>query len=178
VKLQELVVVGCIRHREAAPLAVLHEDVEVLAGEELQALARGQLEVEDRHVVGGTLHLLHARRHRPDRKVLRARELAHLEHDVGERLRAARERLAGRLLVRVQRALLIVAVLELARPEDTLACAARAVAAAVRKAYALAKRGLEDGLAGRDGERVAARFEADLAGVGQSLSECGGNRPR
>jgi hypothetical protein len=25
---------------------------------------------------------------------------------------------------------------------------------------------------------VAARFEADLAGVGQSLSECGGNRPR
>jgi hypothetical protein len=42
----------------------------------------------------------------------------------------------------------------------------------------LAKRGLENSLAGRDGERVAARFEADLAGVGQSLSECGGNRPR
>src|SRR6185503_2816648 len=39
VQLQELVVVRRVREREAAPLAVLHEDVEVLAGEELQALA-------------------------------------------------------------------------------------------------------------------------------------------
>src|SRR5205807_4437517 len=40
VQLQELVVVRRVRHREAAALAVLEEDVDVLAGEELQALAR------------------------------------------------------------------------------------------------------------------------------------------
>ena len=78
--------------------------------------------------------------------------------------RAAGERLAGGLLGIVQRALLVLAVLELAGAQHALARAARAVAAAVGQADALAQRRLEDGLPGRDGERVAARLESDLAG--------------
>ena len=72
----------------------------------------------------------------------------------------------------------VLAVFELARAQHALARAARAVAAAVRQPDALADRGLEDGLPGRDGERVSARLESDLAGFGQSLSECGGSRLR
>ena len=164
VQLQELVVVRRVGHGEAAPLAVLHQDVDVLAREELQPLAGGKLERDDRDVVGGLLHLLHAAGQRADREVLRAGELAHLEDDVGERPRAAGERLAGELLGVVQRALLVVAVDELARAQDALAGAAGAVAAAVRQADALAQGGLEDGFAGGDLERVAARLEPDRGG--------------
>ena len=131
VQLEELVVVRRVGHREAAPLAVLQQDVDVLPGEELQPLAGRKLQVEDGDILGGPFNLFHARGHRADREVLRAGELAHLEDDVGERMRAAGERLARGLLVVVQRALLVLAVLELARAQHALAGAARAVAASV-----------------------------------------------
>ena len=60
VDLQELVVVRRVRHREAAPRAVLQEELDVLPGKELQALVRRQLEVHDHHVVGDALELVHA----------------------------------------------------------------------------------------------------------------------
>jgi hypothetical protein len=94
VQLQELVVVRRVGEREAAPLAFLQQDVDVLPGEELQALAGRKLEVEDGDLVGHLLDALDAARHRADGEVLGARELAHLEHDVAHRPRAARERLA------------------------------------------------------------------------------------
>ncbi len=151
-----------VGHREAAPLAVLHEDVDVLAGEELQALAGGQLEVEHRHVFRRFLHLLHAGGKGADGEVLRARELAHLEDNVGHGPRAAGERLARRLLVRMQRALLVIAVRELSGAQHALAGAACAVAASIRQADSLAQCAFQDGLAGSDGERVPAGFEPNL----------------
>src|SRR5205085_6045047 len=102
-----------------------------------------QLERDDGDILGRPLHLLDAARQRADRQVFCAAELAHLEDDVGERPRAAGERLARRLLVLVERALLVVAVLELPRTQDPLARAARAVAATVRQPDVLAQRRLE-----------------------------------
>src|SRR5205085_9108642 len=104
-------------------------------------------------------------------KVLRARELAHLEHNVRERARAAGKRLARGLFLRMQRALLVVAVSQLAGAQHALARAARAVAATVRQADALTQRRLEDGLALGDGERVAARLQANLAAVGRRYGQ-------
>ena len=161
-QLKILVVVGRIGHGEAAPLAVLEKNVNVLAGEKLQALARWQLEVKDRDIFGGLLDLFHAAGQGADREVLCARELAHFENDVGQGARAAGERLAGGLLGGVKRALLVIAIRELAGAQNALARAAGAVATSVGQSNPLAQRGFQDGLARSDGESVAARLEPDL----------------
>src|SRR5262249_29960680 len=156
----------------AAPLAPLHENVDVLAGEELQPLARGQFQVKHGDVPDGPLDPFHAARQRADREILCSGALADLEDDVAARARAAGEGFAGGTLRRMQRPLLVVAELELARSQPPLARAASSIAAAIRQADVLLERALEDGVAGRDGERVAARLEANLVpgrgGIGQS----------
>src|SRR5688572_10358620 len=60
VQLDELVIVRRIAHGEAAPRAVLEEELEVLAGEELEPLRGRQLQVNHHDVVGNALHALNA----------------------------------------------------------------------------------------------------------------------
>src|SRR5258706_2696630 len=113
-KLEKSIIVRGVGEREAAALALLEEDVDVFAGEELQALACRKLEIENRHVLRRLFDPLDAERHRANREIFCTAQLAHFENDVGKGIRAARERLARRLLCRVQRPLLVVAVRELA----------------------------------------------------------------
>ena len=131
-------------------------------GEELEPLTRRQLEEEDRDILGRPLDLFDPTGERADRQVLCARELAHLEHDVGERARAAGERLSGLSFGGVQGALLVFAVGKLAGTQHPLARPTRSVAAAVGKPDSLAQGRLQHRLTRGDRESMAARLEPDL----------------
>ena len=147
VQLDQLVVVRRIGHREAAPRAVLEQELDVLAGEELQALVGRQLQVQHHHVVGEPLQLLHAAGQRLHLDVLRVAPMVRASITRSPSgLRLAEERLALRLLLVGQRLLLVHAVVDLPFEELALAAAAGAVAAAIGQDDLLAQRGGEDGL--------------------------------
>src|SRR5258708_7587628 len=143
-QLHELVVVRRVRHREAAPRAVLQEDVDVLAGEEHQALVRRELQIDDHGVVRGALQFLHARGELPHLDIARFAHFAGLDRHVGQRLRLAKERVALLALLRGERLFRIPAVVDSAIDELSLAAAACAVAAAVWEHEACVERRLQD----------------------------------
>ena len=92
VQLEQLVGVRRRREREAAPVAVLQQEVDVLAGEVLQPLVRRQLELDDRDVGRRLVDRLDAARQPLDLDVARAADLAHLDDEIGPA--AARRRTA------------------------------------------------------------------------------------
>ena len=92
VQLEQRVVVRRRGERKAAAAAVLQQEVDVLAGEILQALVRRQLDLDDRDVRRRLVDRLDAARKLPDLDVAGAANLLHLEHEIGQRLRAAEER--------------------------------------------------------------------------------------
>ena len=118
-------VVRRVRHREAAPLAVLQQEIDVLAGEELQPLVRRQLELHHHHVVGDLLELLHAARQQAHRDVLRRADGAALDHQVAERLCLAEKRLAVRALGLGEHARMVVTVVDAAGDDLSLAASRR-----------------------------------------------------
>jgi hypothetical protein len=122
------------RQRKAAAAAVSQQQVDVLAGEILQPLVRGKLELDDRDV--GRALSIDSTRHGSLRIWMSpgAANLLHLEHEVGQRLGAAEKREALALLVLRQRRRLVGAVVDVAFENPAFARAARAVAAAVRAA--------------------------------------------
>ena len=89
---------GGLRHREAAPLAVLQQEVDVLAGEELQPLVRRQLELHDHHVVGDAAPASARGTAACAPRCPSPRRWCGLDHQLAERLRLAEERLALRAL--------------------------------------------------------------------------------
>ena len=162
VEFEQTVVVRRRREREAAPLAVLQQEVDVLAGEELQALVGGQLQPDDRDVGRGLVDRLDAAGEALDLDVAGAPHFPHFDREVGARLRAAEEREPRPLLVLGQRGCLVRAVVDLARQDLALAGAARAVAAAVRQHEVVAHRRRQHRLAVVAGERVVAGLYGNL----------------
>jgi len=75
--------------------AFLEQNVHVLAGEKLQALAGRQFEVDDDHVRGGARDLVHACRQGSDRNILDRSDFPALQAQVASRHGAAKEREAG-----------------------------------------------------------------------------------
>ena len=93
VQLEQRVVVRRRREREAAPPAVLQQEVDVLAGEVLQALVRRQLERDDRDVGRRPCRSTRSRQGRRRIWMSPARRTSRTSmHEVGQRLRAAEER--------------------------------------------------------------------------------------
>jgi hypothetical protein len=162
VQLDELVVVRRIAHGEAPPRAVLEEELEVLAGEELQPLRGRQLQVNHHDVVGNALHALNAAGQCLHLDVSGGTDGARLDDQVAARLRLAEKRLALRLFLVGERLLLIDAVVDLACDDLPLAAAAGAVAAAVRQDQVLAQRCRENRLAFFDVELLAAGLQGDF----------------
>ena len=132
-----------VRHRQAAPRTVFHQDIDVLAGEKLQPFGCRQLEVQHHDVARHAFHLLHTARQRPYLQVFGGADLANLNHDVAEWFGLTEERHAETFFGIRQRALLIFAVIDLAREHRAFARAAGAVAAAVRNDVAFAQGGVE-----------------------------------
>ena len=92
VQFEQRVVVRRIRKREAAAATVFQQEVDVLPGEELQPLVRGQLELDDRHIGGRLVDRFDAARQLANADVACLAHLPHLDHEVGQRLRAAEQR--------------------------------------------------------------------------------------
>jgi hypothetical protein len=112
VQLEELVAVGRVRHREAAPYAVAHQEVDVLARQELQPLVRGKLEQEPHYVGCHPFELVHAAGQHLDLDVLHAGDLPAFDDRVGQRARLAEERHPGGVLGLRQRVFLVGPVVE------------------------------------------------------------------
>src|SRR5579859_7252538 len=83
--------IGLRRERIAAALAVLEQEVDVLAGEEAEVLVHRQAQAEHRDVGRGLVEALDAAR---DDARPHAVHFAYFDGQVGERLRLAKERQA------------------------------------------------------------------------------------
>ena len=157
VQLEVAAVVRGVGDREAAPLTVGEQDVDVLAGAELEVLARRQLEVDEHDVVGQALQLLHARGQLLDRDVVGAGDVARLYDQVAQRLRAAEQGVALGALGLGQCAIGMAALIHHALQHLALARATGAVAATVRQQQPGRERGFEHGLVVGGLEVVVAR---------------------
>jgi hypothetical protein len=156
VELEQSIGVRRGRDREASPMPVLQQEVDVLAGQVLQAFARRQLQPHDGDVGGGLVDRLDPAGQPLDRDVSRTPHFAGLDDEVAPRARAAEERVALPLLVVGQGGRLARAVVDAALDDLALARSARAVAAAVGNHQVGAHRRLQHRLIGLAGERVAA----------------------
>jgi hypothetical protein len=160
----QLDLVGRVRragHRVAAARAVLQDQLDELAGEELQPLVGGQLQAHHRHVRGDALDRRDPARHLADRHVAGRGDHPRLDDEVAGRLRAAQQREAALGLLGAQRVGLVRALLDAALHDLRLARPAGAVLAAVGQHHALAKTRLEHGLVGLHGELLAAGHHGD-----------------
>ena len=162
VQLQEFVVVRRVGEREAAPLAVLEQDVDVLPGEELQAFVGRQLQMQYHHVVGDFFHFLHAAGHGFDRDVARSAHFLALDHHVGERLGGAEQGHSGVFFVFGKSTLLVTTVIHPAFQDFALAAAAGAVAAAIGQGESFAQPGFQQGFVLLGLILVVAGFDGDL----------------
>jgi hypothetical protein len=158
VQLQQAVVVRRIGERERPSLAVLEQDVDVLAGEKLQTLAARQSQFNDHHVRSRAQEPVYARRQGTDRYVGERADFPALDAEVGSRRGAAEEGEAGKPVGFAQNGSRRVAVRHLAAENPTATAAADAIAAAVGKVQPLPECGSEDAFVRGDGEGMPARL--------------------
>ena len=158
-----------IGDRVAAPLSVLQQEVDVLAGKEAEVLVHRQAQIEDRDVRRRTLDFLDPAGNlaRPDAR--HARELVHLDDDIGERFCLAKQGIALRLVAVGKIGRMHRTVIDLAFEQGAAAGAADAGAAAVRHHEAGIEPGLQDALPFRHLEAVSAWFESDAVSHLQAL---------
>src|SRR5574343_740455 len=161
-QLQQRIVVRRIGQRETALLAVLEQDVDILAGEELQAFAGRQAQVQLDDVRRQAFQFFDARGQGFDRDLRARGDLLALNDQVGLRLGAAIKRQAGGFFVVLQGVRLGLAVVYAAGLDMPLAGAAGAVLAAVRHGQALAQCGVEYGFVGLGHKLAAAWLDGDL----------------
>ena len=169
VQLEQRVVVRRRGEREAAAAAVLQQQVDVLAGQKLQALVRRQLDLHDGDVRRRLVDRLDAAGQLADLDVAAPAHFPDLEHEVGQRLRAAEERQALPLLVVGERRRLVGAVVDLPADDLPLARAACPVAAAVGQHQIGGHRRREDRVAVAAGEREAAGVYGNLVRHGDDV---------
>src|SRR5438874_7801379 len=158
-----------IGDRVAAPLAVLQQKVRVLAGNELEVRIGGKLDAEDGDIGRGLVEPLDAGREnlRPD--AVQPGELAHLDRQVGQRLRLAEQRVALGLVVLRKVAWAHVTVVHASFLDRAAAGAAHAFAAAIGQLVAGVEPRLEHGLALRYFKAVAARLQRDAVSHRRAL---------
>ena len=162
VQLDELVGMRRRGDREAAPVPVLQQEIDVLAGQVLQPLARRQLELDDGDVGHGLVDRFDPARQPLDLDVPGTTHLAHLDDEIRARTGDAKQRDPAALLVVGQRRWLVRAEVDAAVENPPLARAARTVAAAVRDHQVGAHRGLQHRFVRLAAERMIARPYANL----------------
>ena len=151
-----------IREREAAPPLAGQHDVHVLAGLPGEWLDRRQAQPQAHDVRREPLHARDARRQLADLDVGDVADLARLDDQVLERARLADERVARRLLRRVDARRSPVRIGNAAGQQAYAAGAAGAALAAVREVEVLAERGGEDRLVGPRVELAVGGQDPDL----------------
>ena len=150
-----------ICHREAAARVAWEQDIDVLAGKELQSVVRRQLELQSHDIGCEALHLVHAHRQFPYLDSAYAPDFPRRDHEITERARLTEEGQTCLPLRIRQRVFLVMAVIDAALEQLALAGAARSVAAPVGDDDAAAQRGVEHCFTLVDGEDVVAGFDGD-----------------
>jgi hypothetical protein len=164
VQLEQRVVVRRVGERIAARAAVLQLEVEVLSGEELQALVGRQLQLHQHHVVDQLFQLLHAARQRLHRHLSCRANFLGLDHQVRQGLGHTEQGLAFGDFMGLQSVLLVFSMIDPAFEHLTLARTAGAVAATVGQGESLAQSGGEYGFVFIDDELMAAGLNRYLIG--------------
>ena len=159
VDLDQFGIVRRVAHREAAARAITQQELEVLAGEELQLFTRRELELQHDHVVGELLQAVHAAGQGLHLDVAGLADHARFERAVGQGRGLAEQRLAVFALGGRQRLFLVLAVVDRAGDDRPLARAAGAVFAAVGNHQAGTDGGRQDGFVVFGRESLAARGE-------------------
>jgi hypothetical protein len=149
------------RQRIAAALAVLQQEVDVLPGQEAEVLVHRQPQADHRYVRRRPFQPLDPARNHAG---LHALHLAHLDHEIGQRLGLAEERVALRLVAFRKIRLVHQAVVDLAFEDGAAAGAADAGTAAVRQHVPGFDARLQDVLAVFAFVTVPARFESNAVG--------------
>lgn len=114
VQFQQRVGVRRRGQRKAAAMAVLQQEVDVLAGEELQPLVGGQLQRDDGHIGGRLVDRFDPTGQALDRNVAGTAHLAHFDRQVGLGSRAAEQRVPHAFFVVGERRGLVDAVVDVA----------------------------------------------------------------
>jgi hypothetical protein len=146
VQLEQRVVVRWRRKGKAAAAAVLQQEIDVLPGQILEPLVRRQLDLDDRHIRRGLVDRFDAAGKLPDLDVAGAANFPDLEHEIGQRLRAAEESEPLLLLDFGQRRRLMRSVVDAPLEDLAFARAAGAVAATVREHQIRGHRRCENGV--------------------------------
>ena len=158
------VVMRRISHRIGAALAVLHEDVDVLPGEKLDAFVCRQLQLQDDDVGRDPAHFLHPAGQFADVELADAADLARFDDQVRQRPGLAEQRRPRFLFELRQNIGLWIAIVHAALENFALARPAGAVAASVGKRKAFAQRCGKHGFVVTAGENVVAGFDCYLMG--------------
>ena len=143
VQLRAVALARRIGHREIAALAVVEDEIEVLAGLELDADAGGKAQMHQHDVVGELLQAEHPRVDGLARERIGLADRARRDDEIGARPRVAEQHLALGALGRAQR--IAGEGAHLAGDDAALAGAADALAAGVGDFEAGALRGVEHG---------------------------------
>ncbi|MPN32280.1 hypothetical protein SDC9_179758 [bioreactor metagenome] len=161
-QLEQRIVMRGVRQREAALFAILEQDVDVLAGEELQALAGRQAQVQFDDIRGQFFKFFDARGQCLGRNLVGRGDLPAFDAQVGLGPGAAVERHAGGLFRIRQGVRLGLPVVYEAGLDVSLASATGAILAAVGHGQALTQCRVEQGFIGFRSELAAARLDGDL----------------
>jgi hypothetical protein len=153
-----------VGHAVGAARAVAQDELDVLAGVELDHVVGRQLQRDTHDVVRQPLEPGHAHRHLADRESARIRHLARFKHHIAVRHAAAGQHVAGGFLVSRQGLGLMRSVHHGALDLLALAGTTGAVLAAVRQAYPGTDARGEDGFFGFGGETASAGPHGDGEG--------------
>ena len=150
VQLEQPAIMRRIRQREAAPAARREHDVDVLAGQPLERLDRGQAQPQAHDVRCEQAHALYPRRQALDLHVRDVLDLASLDRYRAERPRLAQQHLAGEFLGLGQCQRAAKRIVNLPAHQPGPAGATAPALAAVRQVEPRAQRAVEDALVGLD----------------------------
>lgn len=161
VQFQKRAVVRRIGDGEAAGLAVLEQDVDILPGAERERLRLGQLQIQGHDIVRQPLHARDAAGQRDNRDVLQRADLARLDDQIAEGQGLTEQGQPLFLLRGAESFRQTAGVADLARHQPALAGAAIAIAATERQCDALPLGGAEQGFALGDSELLATGKDLD-----------------
>src|SRR5687768_1840119 len=132
-QLQQFVIMRRISQRVTSALAVLHENIDILPGEELQAFVGGKLQGNNHHVGRDPFQLLNTARQRFDFDILYCPDLAALNDKFRQWHGAAKQSHPRLLLDFRKRTFVMAAEIDLSLYDFALASATRAVSAPIGK---------------------------------------------
>ena len=162
VQLQQRVIMRGVGQRETSLLAILEQDVDVLTGEELQALGGGEFEIQGDDIRRQFFQPFNARGQGFDRNVTGHADLFAFDAQIGLRTGTAEEGQPGGFFLVLEGMGLRFAMVNRAVQHFSLAGTTGTVLAAIGHGEALTQGGVENGFIGIGNKLLAAGLNGNL----------------